>query len=60
MSSKGDFTIFKCPNCGKTCEVGIFCTCENPVIFNVFEERRGKGFVVVGYKDKKGNVWRFR
>lgn len=55
-----DFTIFKCPNCGQTCEVGLLCSCENPVNFNILEDRRGKGLICVGYTDKEGNIWRFR
>lgn len=55
-----DYTIFKCPNCGQTCEVGLFCSCENPVNFNILEERRGRGLICVGYTDTDGNIWRFR
>lgn len=60
MTSNHDPTIFKCPYCGRTCEVGIACTCEEKTNFNVLEERSGKGLIVVAYTDKKGNIWRFR
>lgn len=55
-----DIVIFKCPYCGVTCEPGIPCKCSAKTNFNVLEERRGKGLIVVGYTDEKGNIWRFR
>lgn len=55
-----DATIFKCPYCGLTCKPRIPCKCDEKTNFNVLEERQGKGLIVIGYTDKKGNIWRFR
>lgn len=55
-----DITIFKCPNCGNTCELGKPCSCEAGINFNVLEERRGRGLICVGYTDAHGNMYRFR
>lgn len=55
-----DIIILKCPSCGITCEPGIPCKCDYKTNFNILEERKGKGLVVVGYTDKDGNIWRFR
>lgn len=60
LLKKPDIVIFKCPYCGVTCEPGVACSCSYKTNFNVLEERRGKGLIVVGYTDAKGNIWRFR
>lgn len=60
MKKYQDIIIFKCPYCGKTCEVGIACSCKDKTNFNVLEERTGKGLICVGYTDASGNIYRFR
>lgn len=55
-----DPNVFKCPDCGRTCEIGLPCSCGSGINFNVLEERRGRGLICVGYSDKKGNIFRVR
>lgn len=55
-----DFAIFKCPECGRTCEIGLPCECGSGINFNILEQRRGHGLICVGYSDKNGNLFRFR
>lgn len=55
-----DITIFKYPDCGRTCEIGFPCECGSGINFNVLEERRGLGLICVGYSDKRGYIYRFR